>query len=363
MFNPNIPLNTNFLRLQDYYIQIKNDDLLQLLDVDNTINNISNQITWSDYAVEKLWEAEQLAIAEVTSYLTDRYITEQIFEGFNCYNSGSTYYSNSLVSLEETCYNSGTTYQYGDMFSYYNNGFNKIYKVILSGGTSGVTPSYSTTTPSSSAYTYQYVCKQGQFFYANQPIQSYNPDVDYVTGNIVFYNNQFYIALSNIRGVHPAHSLNIELTYGLPSIGSGGAGFIGPVGNLLGQGQYQTVPGTVGAQNVWALYAGQIPNFPFSGSSTYSFSGISPLNTTYWTQGDNRNVQIKNYVINIALFYLHQSINPRQIPDLRKMNYELALHWLKLCNQGKIDANLPERFTLTGFPTIWGSNSKSNNFW
>lgn len=93
----------------------------------------------------------------------------------------------------------------------------------------------------------------------------------------------------------------------------------------------------------------------------------------YWSKTDDRNKQIVMYLIDITLFHLHSSINPRNIPELRRQRYNGddpketggAIGWLKNVNKGMLNPNLPTYDDSTGTdlnnPIRFGSKPKMNN--
>lgn len=99
-----------------------------------------------------------------------------------------------------------------------------------------------------------------------------------------------------------------------------------------------------------------------------SFSSVLPTDTLSWLEGDNRNEQLKACLIDIALYHLHSRINPRNIPELRKERYDGnspeqkggAIGWLKNVAHGLVNADLPERIDFQ-LPISWGSYEKQNN--
>jgi len=99
-----------------------------------------------------------------------------------------------------------------------------------------------------------------------------------------------------------------------------------------------------------------------------SFSSVLPTDTLSWLEGDNRNEQLKACLIDIALYHLHSRINPRNIPELRKERYDGnspeqkggAIGWLKNVAHGLVNADLPEKIDFQ-LPISWGSYEKQNN--
>lgn len=83
----------------------------------------------------------------------------------------------------------------------------------------------------------------------------------------------------------------------------------------------------------------------------------------FFTEGDTRNELLINYMIDIALYELHKSINPRNIPELRIEARFEAMEYIKMvidprnnmCPAGFI---LKEFEDGAGNDIIWGSNKR-----
>jgi hypothetical protein len=107
----------------------------------------------------------------------------------------------------------------------------------------------------------------------------------------------------------------------------------------------------------------------WTAGATYSFSGDLPDDTSKWTKGDNRNQQIKAYLVDITLYHLYSRINPRNIPELRMIRYDGnspkqhggAIGWLKMVAGGEVNADLPEILPSQGVSIMGGSKPKRNN--
>lgn len=143
---------------------------------------------------------------------------------------------------------------------------------------------------------------------------------------------------------------------------------------------YVTTPSTYKGRTVYAENAQVKYNGNFYERNSYenTVSGIEPNNTTYWTLiendtitvgtlpsdatkwtfGDNRNQQVKTYLIDICLYHLHSNINPRNIPQLRIDRYNNAINWCKMVNRSEITADLPEILPTQGQVISYSSNAK-----
>lgn len=92
------------------------------------------------------------------------------------------------------------------------------------------------------------------------------------------------------------------------------------------------------------------------------YSNILMVNAAnYWKFGDNRNQQLVNYMIDIALYHVHSRISPRNIPDLRVKRYDDAIRWLKMAGRGDITADLPLIQPKQGRRIRYGGTIKNIN--
>lgn len=73
-------------------------------------------------------------------------------------------------------------------------------------------------------------------------------------------------------------------------------------------------------------------------------TGFYPENVTYFTQGDNRNAIIRQYVINLAIYELQYKIAPRNIPEWRRVQHDEIMAHLSRISDGK-DTLLLEVYT------------------
>lgn len=107
------------------------------------------------------------------------------------------------------------------------------------------------------------------------------------------------------------------------------------------------------------------PEFWGTGT-TYLRAGSSLLTgDAAWIQADNRNQQMVNMMIDVALFHLHSRIAPRNIPDLRVKRYDDAVAWLKNVSRGtNITADLPLIQPKSGQRIRYGSRlvKQNNNY-
>jgi hypothetical protein len=339
-----------FLTFTDYYSQIQLEDLQQIVLTPGVTPAGSN---FTLEAEQVLINMEMTAQEEISSYIRNRYIVDQIFAKTQQFSTSTTYFAKNLVVYSEPAYDPAIAYMVGQRFSYLDN----IYSVLVPGPY--LSPLISD--PSQDA-NFAFVVQNAQFFYANLPIPEYNKTTNYNQGDLVWFADNAYVAKQNVSGVTPGDTQNLEARYGIPSVYSN---FMGntTMNNSLNQDPSPSVN-----TNYWALYSGVVtPQFT---GPTYSFSNKLPDNTLYWTPGDNRNPLVKMYMIDILLYHVHSRINPRNIPELRAIRYDGnnsfqtggAIGWLKNIEKGKVNLNAPEIVLTQGGDIRFGSYPKKNNY-
>jgi hypothetical protein len=108
-------------------------------------------------------------------------------------------------------------------------------------------------------------------------------------------------------------------------------------------------------------------------------AGTSPGDGSKWDIGDTREVQLKGYMLDIALYHIHQRLAPTNIPMLREVRYMgketdrsmlkgrlyfpeySALGWLQGCAEGRLTPALPLIQPKQGRRISWGGNIKAQN--
>jgi len=74
--------------------------------------------------------------------------------------------------------------------------------------------------------------------------------------------------------------------------------------------------------------------------------------------GSDRDPVVLMYAVEIAIYYLHQAIDWRQIPIFRKERYDAAKEWLKDVQNGVSNPNLPVPANGDKSYIMHGSNPK-----
>ncbi len=78
--------------------------------------------------------------------------------------------------------------------------------------------------------------------------------------------------------------------------------------------------------------------------------------------GTDRNVVLKNFCVDIALWKLHSLINPRKVPKFRKQNYDDAVMWFDGMKDGTINQpGLPVPVDGSKDYIKYGSNPRREN--
>ena len=160
--------------------------------------------------------------------------------------------------------------------------------------------------------TWSFITGDKSLYTAVLPANEFNYYTKYNTNDIVWYNDKTYKALQNTVSV-------------LPTLDT----------------------------SIWS-----------SSTSTYSFTGFYPENTTYWERRDSRNAELILYLIDMVLFHVHSRANPMNVPTLRYDRYKGndfgntgAIGWLKAVASGSITASLPEKSPQQGNSIRYGVNN------
>ena len=270
-----------YLILNDYKKLIQTDQLSQIIGADYSLVN-------------------QIQIAsqtEVESYLVQKYDTDKEFTDTSLYVHGTTYQAKDRIYLDATAYSSTSTYAVNALVLYNNNVYRCTTQV--------------TVAEAWNAAKWTLLGAQYAMFYVTLPADEYDYYTSYEAGDVVWYKDKQYTALSGSTGYIPTE-------------------------------------------------------YPQTWGSGVAYStAVVPTDTTKWTSGDNRNAQMVNTIIDVALYHIHSRIAPRNIPDLRAKRYDDAIMWLKNCAKGdSITADIPKVQPTQGMRIRYGSRlQKQNNNW
>lgn len=96
-------------------------------------------------------------------------------------------------------------------------------------------------------------------------------------------------------------------------------------------------------------------------------NGIYNTDSIFSETGTDRHPTIVSLVLDIAMYRLHKRINPRQIPDIRRIGYEDAMALLKAIQKRESQpVGLPLAIDDDGntqFISRFGSTPKINHRW
>lgn len=164
------------LRDIDYLRVIQSDNLAQIVE--------SNQQTKLD--------VEQSAQSEMISYLTQRYIVNQIFTDTKVFDVTATYNGKQLVEWTATAFSAATVYTTGQ----YVLQAGYIYKSIAGSAAHAF---------NSSEWTQ--ICLDKTLFYVTLPEAEYVNTTSYVAGDVIYYNNIEYTCLRDCKGIIPTNEV------------------------------------------------------------------------------------------------------------------------------------------------------------
>jgi len=163
------------LRDLDYLRVIQSDNLAQIIE--------SNQQTKLD--------VEQSAQSEMIGYLTQRYITNQIFTDTKLFDIAATYNGKQLVEWTAPAFSATTVYTTGQ----YVLQAGYIYKSIAGSTAHAFLPTEWTQ-----------ICLDKTLFYTIYPNAEYSNVTTYSVGNIVYYNNIQYTCTVSCVGILPTNN-------------------------------------------------------------------------------------------------------------------------------------------------------------
>lgn len=288
-----------YLRYQDYIKTIQDVNLQQILAADDTQRILS----------------EQAAQATAIEHLTAKYDTAKEFKDTTPYSNTATYQAGTLVELNFSLYNASTNYVVGNL-------------VVNSGSAYICT---ATTTGTFDPTKWTLLGKQYDLFYVTLPYPEFNYKIYYSKGDQVYWKGKVYECQINTQLVDQQTALQY---YTLDNI---------PIPNVFPD-------SLVNGVQYWG-----------TGTAYTVGPGVLPTDTTKWTNGDNRNASMVRHLVQICLFYLHDRLAPRNIPEQRKEGYAEAMAWLDAAKLGEITLTIPLLQPKIDGRIRYGGNVKNIN--
>lgn len=163
------------LRDLDYLRVIQSDNLAQIIE--------SNQQVRLD--------VEQSAQAEMISYLSQRYVTSEVFSNTTEFDITKAYYGKNLVEFTADTYAPASTYALGDYALYVG----YVYKCNTN-GTTGVW----------NAAKWDKVCIDRQLYYVTLPYNQFDYSVTYEIGDNVWFKDKTYTCAQRCKNIDPTNT-------------------------------------------------------------------------------------------------------------------------------------------------------------
>lgn len=258
------------------------------------------QVVNADLSLKRL--CEYAVEDQIKSYLTQRYDFSKPFGEFtdtDTWSYTTIYKGNNRVYLDADAYSATALYSLHALTLYAGNVYINITAIIVG-----------------EAFTlakWTLLGAQYDLFYITLPYNNWNFQKSYIAGDQIWYRDKTYTAAITSTNIAP------DSTYGATYWGTG---------------------------------------------TTYTVAaGTLPTDTTKWTAGDNRNNYLLQLYITIVVYNMFMKIAPKNIQQVRKDQYEMAIDWLTKAGAGLVTANLPLLVPEQGSSIRWGSIAKTDNLY
>jgi hypothetical protein len=296
-----------YLTPKDYNKTIQSDNLQQVIAGDDTI----------------LADAEELAIEEAAGHLVQKYDTSREFQDTTPWDVQDTYNAFDRVYLDAPIFNIASTYALGTYISYQAVGakYATVYKANVN-----------VTAGAFNAAQWDVVAPRYTIYIPVLPTPEFNYLTKYKIGDTVLWKDKVYTCAI------ASGTMSQELA--------------------LQFGTYQAIP----KGNVF-------PNDPVNGLQYWGAGipfalapGAQITDATKWLAGDPRSKQVVKAVVDLALYYVHDRIAPRNVPEQRANNYMASIEKLKGFAEGDTtNIKLPLIQPKQGQRIRFGGNVKNNN--
>lgn len=276
-----------------------------------------NAITGNDVSIRQLVEGS--VQSEIYASLRQKYSLDNEFTDTYLFSTQAIYKANNRVYLDASAYSVAATYALNTL--------------VLQGG---VVYYCSTAVVAPEAFNsakWTALGNQYDLFFVTLPQPAFDELTVYYEGDKVFWKDKVYTAQKDSVIIDQQKALQA------PSIESINYGNVLPDDKLNGFQFWGTgVP--------YALTAG-----------TY------PINSAYWTKGDNRNQMFVNLFMVIVVYQLCSRIAPNNVPEARYNAWVKAWKDIKDIAKGDINGQLPVIQPRTGNRIRFGGKPFQNNTW
>jgi hypothetical protein len=297
----------SYLTPRDYKKTIQADNLQQIIGGDDSI----------------LTDAMETAVEEAQSHLVQKYLVDREFQGVYRWPENDPYHAFSRVYIDADLFNAASTYNVGDKVAYGAAGakYLTIYRSLSSQAPGPF-----------NAGSWESIAQQYTIYTPVLPAPEFNYLSFYSIGDQVIWRDNVYTC--RIATGYISQELALQF------------------------GSYQNIPkGNIfpDDSNNGVSYWGTPTEFEVNDSAELD-------DTDVWAPSDPRSRQIVKCVVDITLYYIHDRIAPRNIPDLRIKNYDDSIKKLKMFAEGNTtNVRMPLIQPKQGQRIRFGGNVKNNN--
>lgn len=332
-----------YLILNDYFTSIQDANLQQIL--------ASND----DYRLVK----QETALEEIRSYLTQKYDVSQEFRDTVQFNFTTSYTAGQLIYLDATAFSVTSTYA--------------LNSTVLQAGSVYRCSTAVTVAGAFNPSNWTLIGLRFALSYIPEPYSIFDYKKHYAVGDLVFWKNKVYKCLQPSAVNTPAVQLQYNLYSEVPFINQ----FPDYSTSQWSTGVSYSLSGlwptaTVADFTPWSNVTNYVTGNRVSYQAVIYQAQANSLNVTpgtditkwlpvAWTSGDNRNPQLVEQNVHIAIYKLSTRISPRNIPDIWVKNYDDAISWLKKCAKGDVTLDAPLKQPDQGRRIRWGGHPKSTN--
>jgi hypothetical protein len=298
----------SYLTPKDYKKTIQADNLQAIIGSDDTI----------------LADAVETAVEEAQSHLVQKYDISREFQDVNPWNINEQYQAFDRVYIDGPLFSSAATYATGAYVTYATSPTAK-YLNVYRANTNIVAGAFN-------AAQWDLIGIQYTIYTPKLPAPEFQYMTAYKIGDVVLWKDKTYTCRI------PTGSMSQELA--------------------LQFGSYAAVP----KGNIF-------PDDPVNGLQYWGVgvpyaiaTGVQITDATKWVANDPRSKQVIKAVVDITLYYIHDRIAPRNIPELRVKNYDDSIKKLKGFADGDTtNIKLPLIQPKSGDRVRFGGNVKNIN--